>query len=149
MLLPCSLISVGMQPATFACFVCVWTDLYMCIKGADRMHMAQAICVTAQDLGTALSLQSPCFYIGHWTLGQVSLPVLRLSLFNSFPPLLYTILIRRTGGGSRYLVNTRPVRGLEEQLHSFLTSALGRGEWSASSPGRFTPGERSAVFVNK
>jgi hypothetical protein len=27
------------------------------------MHMAQAICVTAQDLGTALSLQSPCFYI--------------------------------------------------------------------------------------
>jgi len=27
-------------------------------------------------------------------------------------------------------------------LHAFLTSALGGGEWSASHPGRFNPGER-------
>jgi hypothetical protein len=28
------------------------------------------------------------------------------------------------------------------QNHIFLTSALGGGEWSASRPGHFTPGER-------
>jgi hypothetical protein len=28
-------------------------------------------------------------------------------------------------------------------IHIFLTSALARGEWSASPPGRFTPGERA------
>jgi hypothetical protein len=28
--------------------------------------------------------------------------------------------------------------GVEEQLHAFLTSGLDTGEWSASSPGRFT-----------
>jgi hypothetical protein len=28
-------------------------------------------------------------------------------------------------------------------IHIFLTSALVGGEWSASSPGRFTPGERA------
>jgi hypothetical protein len=27
-------------------------------------------------------------------------------------------------------------------IHIFLTSALAGGEWSASRPGRFTPGER-------
>jgi hypothetical protein len=31
---------------------------------------------------------------------------------------------------------------VEVQLHASLTSALGGGEWSASRPGRFTPGER-------
>jgi hypothetical protein len=29
------------------------------------------------------------------------------------------------------------------QTHVFLNSALVGGEWSASSPGRFTPGERA------
>jgi hypothetical protein len=29
------------------------------------------------------------------------------------------------------------------QTHVFLTSALVRGEWSASRHGRFTPGERT------
>jgi len=29
------------------------------------------------------------------------------------------------------------------QLHTFLTSALDGGEWSASCPGRFTPKERA------
>jgi hypothetical protein len=28
-------------------------------------------------------------------------------------------------------------------IHIFLTSALAGGEWSASRPGRFTPGERA------
>jgi hypothetical protein len=32
--------------------------------------------------------------------------------------------------------------GMDVQIHIFLTSALVGGEWSASRPGRFTPGER-------
>jgi hypothetical protein len=34
----------------------------------------------------------------------------------------------------------RHIGGVEVQLHAFLTSALGRGEWSVSCPGHFTPG---------
>jgi hypothetical protein len=33
--------------------------------------------------------------------------------------------------------------GVDVQIHIFLTSALVGGEWSASHPGRFTPGERA------
>jgi hypothetical protein len=33
--------------------------------------------------------------------------------------------------------------GVDVWMHIFLTSALVGGEWSASSPGRFTPGERA------
>jgi hypothetical protein len=32
---------------------------------------------------------------------------------------------------------------MEVQLHTFLSSALDGGEWSASRPGRFTPRERA------
>jgi hypothetical protein len=32
---------------------------------------------------------------------------------------------------------------MDVQIHIFLTSALDRGEWSASRPGRVTPGERA------
>jgi hypothetical protein len=32
---------------------------------------------------------------------------------------------------------------VDVQNHSFLTSVLVGGEWSASCPGRFTPGERA------
>jgi hypothetical protein len=32
--------------------------------------------------------------------------------------------------------------GMDVQIHIFLTSALVRGEWSASRLDRFTPGER-------
>jgi hypothetical protein len=32
--------------------------------------------------------------------------------------------------------------GVDVQIHIFLTSALVGGEWSASRPGRFIPGER-------
>ena len=35
------------------------------------------------------------------------------------------------------------------QLHSFITSALDGGEWSTSSPGRFTPGERNLCTLNR
>jgi hypothetical protein len=31
--------------------------------------------------------------------------------------------------------------GVDVYIHIFLTSALVGGEWSASHPGRFTPGE--------
>jgi len=43
-----------------------------------------------------------------------------------------------------YLSTTswRHIAGVEVWLHAFLTSALG-GEWSASRPGRLTPGERA------
>jgi hypothetical protein len=34
--------------------------------------------------------------------------------------------------------------GVDVQIRIFLTSALSGGEWSASSPGRFTTGERAA-----
>jgi len=34
-------------------------------------------------------------------------------------------------------------RGVEVQLHAFLTSALDGGEWSVSRPGRFTPRKRA------
>jgi hypothetical protein len=33
--------------------------------------------------------------------------------------------------------------GVDVQIHIFLTSALVRGEWSTSRPGRFTPGEKA------
>jgi hypothetical protein len=33
--------------------------------------------------------------------------------------------------------------GVDVQIHIFLTSSLVDGEWSASRPGRFTPGERA------
>jgi hypothetical protein len=33
--------------------------------------------------------------------------------------------------------------GVDVQIHIFLNSALAGGEWSASRPGRFTPGERA------
>jgi hypothetical protein len=33
--------------------------------------------------------------------------------------------------------------GVDVQIHIFLTSALAGGEWSASYPGHFTPGERA------
>jgi hypothetical protein len=33
--------------------------------------------------------------------------------------------------------------GLDVQIHIFLTSAIVGGEWSASSPDRFTPGEKA------
>jgi hypothetical protein len=36
------------------------------------------------------------------------------------------------------------MRGVDVQIHVFLTSALVRGEWSASRPSRFTPGERAS-----
>jgi hypothetical protein len=32
-------------------------------------------------------------------------------------------------------------RRVDVQTHIFFTSALDRGEWSASRPGRFTPGK--------
>jgi len=39
------------------------------------------------------------------------------------------------------------VWGLEVQLNAFLTSALDGGEWSASFPGRFTPGGKTPVLT--
>jgi hypothetical protein len=33
--------------------------------------------------------------------------------------------------------------GVDVYIHIFFTSALDGGEWSASRPGRFTPGERT------
>jgi hypothetical protein len=34
--------------------------------------------------------------------------------------------------------------GVDSYTHVFLTSALVGGEWSASRPGSFTPGERAS-----
>jgi hypothetical protein len=35
------------------------------------------------------------------------------------------------------------------EIHIFLTSALAGGEWSASRPGRFTPGKEPPVLIRK
>ena len=43
-----------------------------------------------------------------------------------------------------FSVNLNSCRFRVECIHSFINSALYRGEWSASCPVRFTPGERSA-----
>jgi len=37
------------------------------------------------------------------------------------------------------------IEGVEVSLHAYLTSALDGGEWSASRPGRFTPGKGVTV----
>jgi hypothetical protein len=36
--------------------------------------------------------------------------------------------------------------GVDVLIHTFLTSALVAGEWSASRPGRFTPGGNSPRY---
>jgi hypothetical protein len=33
--------------------------------------------------------------------------------------------------------------GMDVKMHTFLTSTLAGGEWTASRPGRFIPGERA------
>jgi hypothetical protein len=37
--------------------------------------------------------------------------------------------------------------GVDVQIHTFLTSALVGGEWSATRPGRFTPGKELLVPI--
>jgi hypothetical protein len=39
-------------------------------------------------------------------------------------------------------------RGVKVQLHTFLTSALVRGQWSALSPGRFSSGKEPRCPLN-
>jgi hypothetical protein len=46
------------------------------------------------------------------------------------------------------VLSTTPLRrigGVEGYLHAFLTSEIDGGEWSASRPGRFTPGKKPFV----
>jgi hypothetical protein len=38
---------------------------------------------------------------------------------------------------------------VEEQFHTFFTSALDSGQWLFSQPGRFSPGERTAGFTEQ
>jgi hypothetical protein len=44
-------------------------------------------------------------------------------------------------GPVHYAINA--FGGMDVQIHIFLTSALAEGEWLASCPGRFTPGEKA------
>jgi hypothetical protein len=39
--------------------------------------------------------------------------------------------------------------GVDVQIHILLTSALAGGEWSASGPGRLTPGEKATITLVK
>jgi len=39
--------------------------------------------------------------------------------------------------------------GVELQIHAFITSALDGGEWSASRPGRFTPGNKARYTLDR
>jgi hypothetical protein len=45
-------------------------------------------------------------------------------------------------GGAATVIGMKAYREVDIWIHVFLTSALVGGEWSASGPGRFTPGER-------
>jgi hypothetical protein len=38
---------------------------------------------------------------------------------------------------------------MDVQIHVFLTSAQVGGEWSASRPGRFTPGKEPPVLIGQ
>jgi hypothetical protein len=40
-------------------------------------------------------------------------------------------------------------RGVDVYIHTFLTSVLDGGEWSASRPGRYTPGESPGCPLDK
>jgi len=42
-------------------------------------------------------------------------------------------------GSEKWYHAMRTYWGVDVELHAFLTSALDGGEWSGSSPGRFTP----------
>jgi hypothetical protein len=39
--------------------------------------------------------------------------------------------------------------GVDAYIHIFLTSVLDRGEWSAPSPGHFSPGDRAPVPIGQ
>jgi hypothetical protein len=63
---------------------------------------------------------------------------------------VYYLSVSMTGGTTRYdsTCNVHAMKaywGVEVQLHSFLTSALGGGVWLTSRPGRFTPQKRTLV----
>jgi hypothetical protein len=51
---------------------------------------------------------------------------------------------RLTGQGNVPAHAMKSYRLVEVQLHTFITSALRGGEWSASRPGRFTPERKNA-----
>lgn len=84
----------------------------------------------------------------------------RISTWNVY--LLWTVRTDRGASGSRVfkidfqskaevLVHAMKEsgEGVEVWLHAFLTSALDGGEWSAFRPGRFIPGERTPVPINR
>ena len=52
-------------------------------------------------------------------------------------------------GEAAPLHDMKAYRGVEVQLHSFLTSALDEGKWSTSRPGCFTPKERTTVLMEQ
>jgi hypothetical protein len=57
----------------------------------------------------------------------------------------HTLTVHQTalskGKGHPITGHEGPTGGIEVQLYSFSTSALGGGAWSAPRPGRFTPGK--------
>jgi hypothetical protein len=56
------------------------------------------------------------------------------------------MLYVRNSGEVITVHSTKSYRGMEVQLHSFLTSVLYRGEWWASRPGRFNRRERAPWY---
>jgi hypothetical protein len=60
---------------------------------------------------------------------------------------IHTVLLVKSLCLSKYYgMNT--YRGVEVYLHVFFTLAPDRGEWSASRPGRFTPGKELPVPIS-
>jgi hypothetical protein len=60
------------------------------------------------------------------------------------PPVWRTNLVDRQRLFIQYSRSYSRIGGVEVYLHTFLTSALDGGEWSASRPGLFTPRERAS-----
>jgi hypothetical protein len=54
--------------------------------------------------------------------------------------LLYTLIPKYCGPFWKTVHAMKSDRGVELQLHSFLTSEQAGGKWSTSGPGHFTPG---------
>jgi hypothetical protein len=58
-------------------------------------------------------------------------------------------MYRTKGKGHPITGHQGPRGGVDVQLYSFSTSALGVGGWSAPGPGRFTPGKDPVLIVQE
>jgi hypothetical protein len=87
-----------------------------------------------KDLDGGDSIFQAIAIFGWWDLGNVEKPV-----WMTRPMSLYFCVLNLT---KHHAMKT--YWEVEVQRHAFLTSTLEGGEWTASHPGRLTPGERAS-----